>query len=135
LTLARKRALNCHSSYLPDYKGLGAYKHAWSNNESYAGASVHIMEEKFDTGEIMSQSKVKLFLRDTPKTILTRIAEQTSLLIIIAIFKLEKGDVGQPNEGGRYFIKTSNVKHVLHRFFNLMAGILGLPRWMTSHKK
>lgn len=129
-------AINCHSSFLPDYKGLGAYKHAWSNAEAFSGATVHIMEEDFDSGNILAQSKVKIYFWDTPKTILYRISEQTALLIQIALLKLEQGQHGIPQlrGEGRYFYSISNIKHVLYRLYNVVAKLLYLRTKTTKFK-
>ncbi len=129
------KPINCHSSYLPDYKGLGAYKHAWSNGEEYSGATIHILDEDFDTGKILAQSKVKIFFWDLPSSILYRISEQTAILIQLAILKLYKGDFGKEQEkSGRYFIATSNKKHLILRVYNLIAPVIGFNKQITKFK-
>src|SRR5690554_1949071 len=136
LKLAEKTSVNSHSAYLPDYKGLSAYKHAWANGEDYSGNTVHIMDEQFDTGNILAQSKVKIYWWDTPRSILLRISEHTPALIILSIEKYNNGFSGIEgnSEKGRYFLKTSNIKFVLYRLYNLCAKRFGLKRVYTKYK-
>lgn len=134
LRLADKFSINSHSSYLPDYKGLSAYKHAWANGETHTGNSIHIMDDKFDTGTILAQSKIRIYWWDTPRTILLRIAEHTPALIMLAIERLERGVIGVNNNArsGRYFLKTSNIQFVFIRVYNLVAQIIGLKKITTK---
>ncbi len=135
ITLPKKVSLNCHSSYLPDYKGASVFKHYWSNWENQTGATVHIMDKKFDTGNIVAQKKMSLKWYYTPKTILKLVSSITADLIIEAINQIESGDYGEPQKGGRYFYKISNARHILYWFYNGLATTLGFPKKLTPHKK
>src|SRR5690554_4708598 len=110
--MASVASINCHSSYLPDYKGASAHKHAWANAESHSGATIHILSPKFDGGNIVTQSKIKIFLWDTPGTLIHRIAESTAILLPFAILKLRNNDFGfsQEHLRGKYFFKAPNYK-------------------------
>jgi folate-dependent phosphoribosylglycinamide formyltransferase PurN len=74
LSISLKAALNCHSSFLPDYKGASVFKHFWSNWESEAGATIHFMTKRLDEGNIVVQKKIKIKQPTTP----IRILNQTS---------------------------------------------------------
>lgn len=134
LDLPNKVSINCHSSFLPDYKGALGNVHAWANHEDYSGATVHIMDQDFDTGNILAQSKVKIFLLDTPTAVLYRIAEHTAILIMNAILKFENGEVGYQQQGGRYFKKIPFYKACIHRCYNMFAKAFNLPIWITPHQ-
>jgi methionyl-tRNA formyltransferase len=137
LRLSRKASINIHPSYLPDYKGLAPYIHAWANCEEYTGITVHIMDKFLDTGDIITQEKVKIFWYDSPQTLLYRISEQSPCLLMQAIEKLESNIlsiIGRNKESGRYFIKTSKFKFVIYRFYNLFAKNLGLKKLITKHR-
>jgi len=136
LGMANKESINCHSSYLPDYKGAGAYKHAWANLEPFAGATVHIMTPKFDSGNILAQAQVKIFWWDTPGSILERIAEMTTVLLCNAILKINAGYYGRSQKGatGRYFYKTHNAKLILFRFANIILSPFKRGVFTTRHK-
>jgi len=57
--LSLSRLVNKHASILPSYKGL--YPVFWSRvyEGEYQGVTIHVMNEKFDEGEILGQSQFK----------------------------------------------------------------------------
>lgn len=135
IKLPNKVSLNCHSSYLPDYKGASVFKHYWSNWEKQTGATVHIMDKKFDSGKIVAQRELSLKWYFTPKTILKIVSSLTADLIIEAIDKIESGNFGELQKGGRYFYKMSNAWHILYWLYNGIASSLGFNKKLTPHKK
>ena len=62
-----KIILNIHPSLLPKYKGLNTHFKAIKNKDKYSGATVHIVDEKLDSGQIILQKKVKILKSDTEK--------------------------------------------------------------------
>lgn len=136
LCLAKVASINSHNAFLPDYKGMAPYKHVWANAEDYSGITVHIMDENLDTGNILTQQKVKIYWWETPRTILLRISEHAPSLIMLAIEKYNNGFRGLKDNStrGRYFLKTSNISFILHRVYNLIAKKTGFKRKHTKHK-
>ena len=61
--------LNIHPSLLPKYKGLNTHYRAIKNKDKYSGATVHIVNEKLDSGRIIIQKKVKILKSDTRKSL------------------------------------------------------------------
>ena len=59
-----KPILNIHPSLLPKYKGLNTHERAIKNMDKFAGASVHKVTEKLDSGKIILQKKVKILKSD-----------------------------------------------------------------------
>lgn len=57
---ARLGAYNMHGSYLPRYRGRAPLNWSIINGESYCGATLHVMEEGFDTGDIVDREKVEI---------------------------------------------------------------------------
>ena len=57
--------LNIHPSLLPKYKGLNTHKRALKNKEKFSGCTVHRVNGKIDSGEIILQSKVKIAKNET----------------------------------------------------------------------
>lgn len=53
ITDLSKTWINFHPAPLPDYKGRNLCYHAIMNNETFFGASVHYVDENFDTGRII----------------------------------------------------------------------------------
>ena len=61
--------LNIHPSLLPRYKGLNTHSRAIQNKEQYSGATVHVVNEKLDSGKIILQEKVKIQKSDSVKNL------------------------------------------------------------------
>ena len=64
-----KPILNIHPSLLPKYKGLNTHNKAIQNKDKYTGASVHIVNEKLDSGKIILQKRVKILKSDSGKSL------------------------------------------------------------------
>ena len=47
-----------HGSYLPSYRGRAPLNWSIINGEDHCGVTLHTIEKKFDTGEIVEQEKV-----------------------------------------------------------------------------
>ena len=64
-----KPILNIHPSLLPKYKGLDTHDRVIKNKDKYSGATVHIVNEKLDSGKIILQEKVKVLKSDNGKSL------------------------------------------------------------------
>ena len=80
--------LNIHPSLLPKYKGLNTHERAIRNKDKYSGCTVHFVNSRLDSGEIINQKKVKINKFDTPKTLAKRILIQEYKLYPAAIIKV-----------------------------------------------
>ena len=61
--------LNIHPSLLPRYKGLNTHERAIKNKDKYAGASIHKVTEKLDSGKVILQKKVRILKSDNVKSL------------------------------------------------------------------
>ena len=82
------KILNIHPSLLPKYKGLNTHERAIRNKDKYSGCTVHFVNSKLDSGEIINQKKVRIKKLDTPKTLAKRILIQEHKLYPAAIIKV-----------------------------------------------
>ena len=64
-----KPILNIHPSLLPKYKGLNTHKRAIKNKDKFAGASIHKVTEKLDSGKVILQKKVKILKSDNVRSL------------------------------------------------------------------
>ena len=64
-----KPILNIHPSLLPKYKGLNTHERAIKNKDRFAGASIHKVTEKLDSGEVILQKKVKILKSDNVRSL------------------------------------------------------------------
>jgi phosphoribosylglycinamide formyltransferase 1 len=81
------KIINIHPSLLPKYKGLNTYERAIINKDKYSGCTVHFVNSRLDSGEIINQKKVRIKKLDTPKTLAKRILIQEHKLYPAAILK------------------------------------------------
>ena len=82
------KILNIHPSLLPKYKGLNTHRRVINNKEKYSGCTVHIVNNKLDSGKIILQKKIKILKNDTPKSLAKRILKYEHILYKKAIMKI-----------------------------------------------
>ena len=63
------KILNIHPSLLPKYKGLNTHERVINNKEKYSGFTIHLVNEKLDSGKKIFQKKIKIFKKDNVKTL------------------------------------------------------------------
>ena len=83
-----KTILNIHPSLLPKYKGLNTHNRAIQNKDKYSGATVHIVNDKLDSGKIILQKKVKILKSDSGKSLEKKILKIEHRIYPKAIIKL-----------------------------------------------
>lgn len=59
-SIAAKAAINVHPSLLPKYRGLSPQHQALLNGDQLTGVTIHFIEEKPDTGDIILQEEIPL---------------------------------------------------------------------------
>ena len=87
-----KTILNIHPSLLPKYKGLNTHYRAIQNKDKYSGATVHIVNEKLDSGKIILQKKVKILKSDSRKSLEKKILKIEHKIYPRAIIKFLTND-------------------------------------------
>ena len=83
-----KPILNIHPSLLPKYKGLNTHNRAIQNKDKYSGATVHIVNDKLDSGKIILQKKVKILKSDSKKSLEKKVLKIEHKIYSKAIIKL-----------------------------------------------
>ena len=87
-----KPILNIHPSLLPKYKGLNTHNRAIQNKDKYSGATVHIVNEKLDSGKIILQKKLKILKSDNGKSLEKKVLKIEHTIYPRAIIKLLASD-------------------------------------------
>ena len=82
------KIINIHPSLLPKYKGLNTHQRVMDNSEKYSGCTVHLVNSKLDSGKIILQKKIRIYKKDTAKSLAKRILVQEHLLYPAAIKKI-----------------------------------------------
>lgn len=72
------KIINIHPALLPNYGGKGMYgmnvhKSVIKNKEKESGITIHIVNEKYDEGNILFQTKCSLNSTDTPDSLAEKI--------------------------------------------------------------
>ena len=84
----RGKILNIHPSLLPKYKGLNTHQRALDNNEKYSGCTVHLVNNRLDSGKIILQKRVKIFKKDNSQSLGKRVLKKEHLIYPKAIKKV-----------------------------------------------
>lgn len=89
--------INTHPSLLPKFGGKGMYgmnvhKAVVEAKEKYSGPTVHFVNNNYDEGNIISQTKVKLDKNETPESLSKKVqdVEKIQLINVLKDFILKK---------------------------------------------
>ena len=135
ISKSRIASINCHGSFLPDYKGASAYRHMWANCEKEGGASIHFLTAKVDEGNLIAQCKFTIGMLDFPQEILNKVNYYSTLILKESLVKITSGYEGYPQSGGRYFYNNLSKKRMItHKVLNICFSLLSMPIFYTPHK-
>lgn len=84
---------NLHASLLPDYRGAAPINWAIINGEDRTGATTFFIDEKIDTGAIISQTECIITKEDSAGSLHDKLMTQGAELVIKTVKLVEKGDV------------------------------------------
>jgi phosphoribosylglycinamide formyltransferase 1 len=65
--------VNVHPSLLPAFPGARAVEQQLAAGVSESGATVHLVDEGVDSGEVLAQQRIQVLAGDTPETLHARI--------------------------------------------------------------
>lgn len=106
LNLARIAPLNMHGSLLPKYRGRVPINWAVLHGETETGATLHVMAEKPDAGDIVAQQAVPIGPHETAGEVFANVTAAAAATLKSVLPQLLKGDVPRrPNNlaEGSYF--------------------------------
>ena len=94
----RNRVLNIHPALLPKFGGRGMYGervHAAviAAGERESGATVHLVDERYDHGHVVAQSTAPVLPGDTPETLAARVLEREHALYAQTIQRIASGAI------------------------------------------
>tara|TARA_X000000950_G_scaffold235328_1_gene285718 strand:+ start:6861 stop:7925 length:1065 start_codon:yes stop_codon:yes gene_type:complete len=69
IKLPKFGCVNTHPSLLPDFRGTSITRWQVLNKPKHTGSTLHIIDENFDTGRIISQSKLVFQENQTPQSL------------------------------------------------------------------
>ena len=104
LAIPRRGVVNTHPSLLPRHRG--PYPFAWAVREGdrELGMTVHLMDERFDTGPVLAQAARPMPAEQTLDGLIPTLRELHLELVPQALRRLLDGDRGDPqtDEGATY---------------------------------
>ena len=94
----RNRVLNVHPALLPKFGGWGMYGdrvHAavLASGDRVSGVSVHLVDEEYDRGPVISQVEVPVLPDDTPETLAARVLAQEHTLYPKTLQRIASGEI------------------------------------------
>jgi len=80
IKMYQNRIINIHPALLPKYGGKGMYgehvhRAVINAGEKESGITIHFVNEKYDEGTIIFQSRCNIFTGDTPETLASKVHE------------------------------------------------------------
>ncbi len=90
IRLYRSRIINIHPALLPKYGGQGMYginvhKAVLASGDKLSGATVHFVDEAYDSGPILIQRTVPVLPGDDPETLAARVLKVEHLILPQAV--------------------------------------------------
>lgn len=84
-------AFNLHGSLLPRFRGRCPVNWVLIEGETRTGVTLHVMEEKADTGDIIDQRAVDISWDDTARSLFQKLVVEARLLVRHVLPLLESG--------------------------------------------
>ncbi|CAN1325537.1 Phosphoribosylglycinamide formyltransferase, chloroplastic [Linum perenne] len=96
--------LNIHPSLLPAFGGKGYYgmkvhKAVIASGARYSGATIHFVDEHYDTGRILAQRVVPVLATDTPEDLAARVLHEEHKLYKEVVAALCEGRIVWREDG------------------------------------
>jgi phosphoribosylglycinamide formyltransferase-1 len=97
----RGRIVNVHPALLPKFGGEGMYgihvhEAVIAAGEKESGVTIHFVDEQYDTGAILAQTRVPVKPDDTPETLAARVLEQEHILYAETLQRIVTGEIPLP---------------------------------------
>ncbi len=93
LSIPKYGCINIHASLLPKYRGAAPIQWAVLNGEEYSGVTIMQMAKGLDTGDILTQEKIKLSEDETGDSLFDKLTDLGADLLIKTLPLIEKGKI------------------------------------------
>ena len=103
----------CTPRSCPAYRGRSPVFWAVRNGERYSGLTIHAMDERLDTGDLLYQVRVRTRRDDTVASLYDRVIAKGLSLVPRLIADARRGRLprkAQPAEGGSYYSAAKEVR-------------------------
>jgi len=120
-------ALNCHSSYLPEYRGGNVTFAPLINEEKTSGVTVHRMIDKFDAGDILAQKRVDIVKNETPESLNLKRAGITGQVLCKALEVVGNPRLYKPNPPSPFYFRCNYSTFRRYKRINYFRKKFGMP--------
>ena len=98
LSAYHNRIINIHPSLLPKYGGQGMYggkvnEAVIAAGERESGVTVHLVDDAYDTGAIVDQTKVPVFTSDTAEDLAARVLAKEHKFLSETLVRIVAGEI------------------------------------------
>jgi len=100
LAVPRIVSANVHASLLPAYRGRSPVFWALRHGEPYSGLTIHSMDDRLDTGDLLYQVRVRTRKDDTVSSLYARIIDRGVKLVPRLIADAERGRLPRKSQAG-----------------------------------
>lgn len=107
----QNRLLNIHPSLLPAYKGLHTHRRVLEAGDHKHGASVHLVSNELDSGQLVLQAEVNVLANDNEEQLAQRVLQQEHVIYPMAIKWLLEGTM--QIRAGQLLYKNQLIKRPL----------------------
>lgn len=92
------RIINTHPSLLPKFGGKGMYgmkvhTAVWEAKENFTGPTIHFVNNEYDKGNIIIQTKVEIKDIDTPETISAKVQAIEKIQLVQTLKRFSNGEL------------------------------------------
>lgn len=143
LDIPRYGSVNLHASLLPELRGASPIQNAIIQNKKETGVTLMKMDSGLDTGDIISQSSIKIKPVDTTNSLLDKLSKLGAELLTNDLEKWISGEITQKpqnpqestlcqlidrNDGHIIWLKTSQEIYNYYRALHIWPGIFAFWR-------
>ena len=114
---AKKFAINFHPAP-PDYPGVGCASYALYDNAKEYGVTAHLMDETYDSGEILSVLKFPILNDDYCDTLFDRALQYTLMLFYNVLYELYT--TGEINPCGAKWLRKPSTRKEFEKFMTIL---------------
>jgi methionyl-tRNA formyltransferase len=102
LDVPRIGAFNLHGSLLPKFRGRCPVNWVLIEGEDRTGVTLHVMEEKADTGDIVAQRAIDIAFHDTARSLFLKMVREAQLLMRDVLPQFRSGTFMRTPQSGPF---------------------------------
>ena len=105
--------INVHPSLLPKYRGANPYSAVIINGEKETGVTLHFMDKKFDTGDIISQKRLAISEMETMGTLFNRLNILALNMLLETLKEYEQTELKRQKQPEGEFVRGKAIREEL----------------------